>query len=73
MISADDFITQAVDGYSDTVYRIAFNITKNSHDAYDVVQEVFLRLRPAISHPSSTTTLCAASDGTYLKFSAIQV
>lgn len=44
MISADDFITQAVDGYSDTVYRIAFNITKNSHDAYDVVQEVFLRL-----------------------------
>lgn len=44
MISADDFITQAVDGYSDTVYRIAFNITKNPHDAYDVVQEVFLRL-----------------------------
>ena len=44
MLSADDLITTAVEDYSDTVYRIAFNITQNTHDAYDVVQEVFLRL-----------------------------
>ena len=44
MLSADELITQAVDEYSDMVYRIAFNITKSTQDAYDVAQEVFLRL-----------------------------
>lgn len=43
-ISADDFITKAVNEYSDTIYRVALNITKNSDDAFDVCQEVFIRL-----------------------------
>lgn len=42
--SADDFIKEAVEEYSDTIYRIALNITKNSEDAFDVCQDVFLRL-----------------------------
>lgn len=42
--SADDFIKEAVDEYSDTIYRIALNITKNSEDAFDVCQDVFVRL-----------------------------
>lgn len=44
LISADDFITKAVNEYSDTVYRIALNITKNKDDAFDVCQDVFVRL-----------------------------
>lgn len=40
----DDFITEAVKKYSDMMYRIAFNITKNTDDAYDVCQDVFVRL-----------------------------
>lgn len=42
--STQDFISQAVEEYSDTIYRIAFNITCNREDALDVCQEVFLRL-----------------------------
>lgn len=42
--SADNFITDAVNTYSDTVYRIALNITRNPQDAFDVCQDVFLRL-----------------------------
>jgi len=30
--------------YKDTVYRVALNYLKNSHNAEDVCQEVFLRL-----------------------------
>lgn len=44
LISADDFITKAVNEYSDTIYRVALNITKNKDDAFDVCQEVFVRL-----------------------------
>ena len=44
LISADDFIAKAVNEYSDTIYRIALNITKNKDDAFDVCQEVFVRL-----------------------------
>lgn len=44
LISADDFITKAVKEYSDTIYRVALNITKNKDDAFDVCQEVFVRL-----------------------------
>lgn len=29
--------------YSNMVFRLAFARTKNSHDAYDILQEVFLR------------------------------
>lgn len=44
LISADDFIAEAVNKYSDTIYRIALNITRNSEDAFDVCQDVFVRL-----------------------------
>ncbi|MGN0461394.1 MAG: RNA polymerase sigma factor [Ruminococcus sp.] len=44
MLSSENFITQAVQQYSDMIYRIAVHITKNSDDAYDVCQDVFLRL-----------------------------
>lgn len=40
----EDFITQSVDEFSDMMYRVAFNITKCRDDAYDVCQDVFLRL-----------------------------
>ncbi|MGN0476510.1 MAG: RNA polymerase sigma factor [Ruminococcus sp.] len=44
MLSSENFITRAVQQYSDMIYRIAVHITKNSDDAYDVCQDVFLRL-----------------------------
>ncbi|MGN1126043.1 MAG: RNA polymerase sigma factor, partial [Ruminococcus sp.] len=44
MPSSEEFIEQAVQQYSDMIYRIAVHITKNSDDAYDVCQDVFLRL-----------------------------
>lgn len=34
---------EAVHRFSDTVYRVALDITKNDFDAQDVVQEVFMR------------------------------
>lgn len=34
---------EAIDHFSDTVYRVAFNQMKNEMDAEDVFQEVFLR------------------------------
>ena len=40
----DDFITKSVELYSDMMYRVAYNITKNSEDAFDVCQDVFVRL-----------------------------
>ncbi len=40
----DDFITHAVNEYSDTIYRVALNVTRNPQDAYDVCQDVFVRL-----------------------------
>lgn len=43
-LNNDDFITDVVNEYSDTIYRVALNITKNSADAFDVCQEVFIRL-----------------------------
>lgn len=43
-ISAEKFINNAVDIYSDMVYRIALNITQSPHDSFDVSQEVFIRL-----------------------------
>ena len=41
---SDAFIEEAVEKYSDTLYRIALNITKNCDDAFDVCQEAFVRL-----------------------------
>ena len=43
-LNNDDFVTAVVNEYSDTIYRVALNITKNSADAFDVCQEVFIRL-----------------------------
>ena len=40
----DDFITKSVELYSDMMYRVAYNITQNSEDAFDVCQDVFVRL-----------------------------
>lgn len=44
ILSSDDFITNVVNEYSDTIYRIAYNITQNREDAFDICQEVFVRL-----------------------------
>ncbi len=44
LFSADNFIEEAVNEYSDTIYRIALNITHNEQDSFDVCQEVFIRL-----------------------------
>ena len=43
-LNNDDLVTDVVNEYSDTIYRVALNITKNSADAFDVCQEVFIRL-----------------------------
>jgi len=40
----NNLIRDAVDAYSDTILRIAFNYTQNKADAEDIVQEVFLTL-----------------------------
>ncbi len=44
MSEDNDFVVRAVNEYSDTIFRVAFNITQNRDDAFDVCQEVFLRL-----------------------------
>lgn len=36
--------TALAEKYMDTIYRVAYSWTKNSHDANDVTQEVLLRL-----------------------------
>lgn len=36
-------VIMSLNKYSDMVFRLAFARTKNSHDAYDILQEVFLR------------------------------
>jgi RNA polymerase sigma-70 factor (ECF subfamily) len=43
-LDRDGFIEKAVEEYSDMLYRIALNITHNPQDAFDVCQEVFVRL-----------------------------
>jgi RNA polymerase sigma-70 factor (ECF subfamily) len=40
----DKFIEEAVEKYSDMLYRIALNITGNRDDAFDVCQETFIKL-----------------------------
>ena len=40
----ENFISDAVNKYSDTVFRVAFQYTKDRFDAEDIVQEVFLKL-----------------------------
>ncbi len=44
ILDIESFITKAVNEYSSTIYKVAFHITCNKDDAYDVCQDVFLRL-----------------------------
>ena len=39
----DDALNEIVSKYGDTVYRLAFSITKNKADAEDVTQDVFVK------------------------------
>ena len=41
---SEKFITEAVEKYSDTVFRVAFQYTGNRCDAEDIVQDVFVKL-----------------------------
>ncbi len=43
-LSAEKFIENTVNKYSDTVYRAALNITRSREDSLDICQEVFVRL-----------------------------
>lgn len=52
----EKFIVDAVNKYSDTVFRVAFQYTKDRADAEDIVQEVFLKLykkKPALDTEES--------------------
>lgn len=40
----EQFINDAVDNYSDMMFRVAYNITCNREDAFDVCQDVFMKL-----------------------------
>ena len=44
ILDVESFVTKAVNEYSGTIYKAAFHITCNKDDAYDVCQDVFLRL-----------------------------
>ena len=46
MLTETEF-SEYVEKYIDTVYRMAFSMLKNPHDADDVTQEVFLKLYTA--------------------------
>ena len=45
-MSKDEFVTFA-EKYMDTIYRVAYSWTKNSHDANDVTQAVLIQLYKA--------------------------
>lgn len=38
-----DIMTEIVEKYGNMVYRLAFSYLKNTHDAQDVVQDVFIK------------------------------
>lgn len=40
----EQFINDVVENYSDMMFRIAYNITCNREDAFDVCQDVFVKL-----------------------------
>jgi len=42
-LPVNDSVESILEKYSDMVFRIAYSRTKNSHDAEDVMQDVFLR------------------------------
>ena len=49
-LTNENYITAAVNTYSDTVFRVAFQYVKNRADAEDVLQEVFLTLYKKTPH-----------------------
>lgn len=53
------YYTAAFDKYSDMVYRLAFARMKNSFDAQDVVQDVFVRLIRSGKQPTDEEHLKA--------------
>lgn len=40
----EQFINDTVENYSDMMFRVAYNITCNREDAFDVCQDVFMKL-----------------------------
>lgn len=51
-LTNEKYIIDAVNKYSDTVFRVAFQYTKDRADAEDIVQEVFLTLFKKPPKPS---------------------
>lgn len=45
----DGFIQKVIDQYSDTIFRVSFQYVRNTQDAEDVMQEVFLSLLEHLS------------------------
>ena len=43
-IADNDYIQKAVDRYSDTILRVAFQYTRSRHDAEDIMQDVFISM-----------------------------
>lgn len=43
-LATEKYISDAVNEYSDTVFRVAYQYTKDRFDAEDILQEVFLQL-----------------------------
>lgn len=42
--AADEALAALVEQYATTLYRVAFSVLRNAHDAEDAVQETFLRV-----------------------------
>lgn len=43
-VETEQFINDVVENYSDMMFRVAYNITCNRDDAFDVCQDVFVKL-----------------------------
>ena len=43
-LRTDEILKHDLDKYGDTIYRLAYSYMKNTYDAEDVVQEVFMKL-----------------------------
>lgn len=39
----EELVLRILEKYADTVYRLAFSRTKSSHDAEDIMQNVFIK------------------------------
>ena len=61
-------VTELVEEYSTTLYRVAYSVTRNAADAEDVVQETFLRVlrhRNKLARCAITASGWYASHGTW--------